>query len=196
MTYKSNAVDNIIALRLLTILCTPFEEFPAYKAGIIDNKGKYIVPVGKRTQEQKRNLTYLDRLMINVKKMINKLPGGENKLKNIVSAMILVKESYQQHTPVEMLTENQLTDIVNGYNTGDIRYQEIIRLWCDYIKQKEIREEIGVGAIDGGQGQPPTNNTSGIAMTQLPLGAKSAIARRKPHNAILGTISLDPNKDA
>jgi hypothetical protein len=110
--------------------------------------------------------------------------------------MILVKESYQQHTPVEMLTESQLTDIVNGYNTGNIRYQEIIRLWCDYIKQKEIREEIGAGAIGGGQGQPPTNNTSGIAMTQLPLGANSAIARRKPHNAILGTISLDPNKDA
>lgn len=78
----------------------------------------------------------------------------------------------------------------------NITDQEIIRLWCDYIKQKEIREEIGTGAIGGGQGQPPTNNTSGIAMTQLPLGAKSAIARRKPHNAILGTISLDPNKDA
>lgn len=77
MSYKSNpVVDNVIALRLLTILCTPFTEFPAYKAGIIDDKGRYIIPKSKRTSQQNKSLTYLDRLMINLKKIINKLPGG------------------------------------------------------------------------------------------------------------------------
>lgn len=62
MSYKSSPlVDNMIALRLLTILCTPFNEFPAYKAGLIDEKGKYIVPKSKQTPAQKRSLTYLDR---------------------------------------------------------------------------------------------------------------------------------------
>lgn len=192
MAYKSNAVDNLIALRLLTMLCTPFNEFPAYKLGVIDEKGKYIVPSNKRTYNQKRNLTYLDRLLINVKKMINRLPGGENKLKNLVSAMVLIKESYENHTIPEMLTEDQLTDIVNGYNTGDIRYQEIIRLWCDYIKQKQMREETGTGAIGGGSiHQPAANTTNGIAIPSLPLQRKQ-IARR---GAILGTIDLNDVKD-
>ena len=190
MTYKSNTIDNIVALRLLTILCTPFEEFPAYKLGIIDNKGKYIVPSYKRTPEQKRNLTYLDRLMINVKKMINHLPGGENKLKNIISAMVLVKESYENKTPAEMLTEDQLTDIVNGYSTGNIRYQKILKLWCDYIKEKEIREEMGIGAIGGtcmNAHQYPANVTAGIASADLPLVNKQPVRR----SAILGTVDIN-----
>ncbi len=198
MAYKSTPVDNIIALRLLTMLCTPFTEFPAYKSGVIDKNGKYIIKPNKRTPAQKRTLTYLDKLLINVKKMINKLPGGENKLKNIISAMVLIKECVEIHQPVELLTEDQLTDIVNGYNTGNIRYQQIISLWCDYIKEKEIREEMGAGAISGGSSNGgdivsvPTNNTSGIAMTQLPLRQplKDNLFRR---TAFMGVVNL--NKD-
>lgn len=178
MSYKSSPlVDNMIALRLLTILCTPFNEFPAYKAGLIDEKGKYIVPKSKQTPAQKRSLTYLDRLMINVKKLINKLPGGESKLKNIVSAMVLVKECYQNNVPEFTITQQMLVEKVEKYDIKNPEYQRVIDLWCQYIKQREMqKEEVSAAAIGGGSA--PTNNTSGIAITTLPLSTNSVVRRK------------------
>ena len=178
MSYKSSPlVDNMIALRLLTILCTPFNEFPAYKAGLIDEKGKYIVPKSKQTPAQKRSLTYLDRLMINVKKLINKLPGGESKLKNIVSAMVLVKECYQNNIPEFTITHQMLVEKVEKYDIKNPEYQKLIDLWCQYSKQQQKqKEEVGVAAISGGSA--PTNNTSGVAITTLPLSANSVVRRK------------------
>ena len=177
MSYKSSPlVDNMIALRLLAILCTPFNEFPAYKAGLIDEKGKYIVPKSKQTPAQKRSLTYLDRLMINVKKMINKLPGGESKLKNIVSAMVLVKECYQNNVPEFTITQQMLVEKVEKYDVKNPEYQRVIDLWCQYIKQREMqKEEVGAAAIGG---SAPANNTSGVAITTLPLSANSVVRRK------------------
>ena len=107
MAYTSHSfMDNAIALRLLVMLTTPFKEMDAYKAGVIDDKGKYIVKPNDRTAEQKKVLTYLDKLIINVKKMINKLPGGENNLKNIIAAMILIKENMEYENKVVLTEEN------------------------------------------------------------------------------------------
>lgn len=180
MSYKSSPlVDNMIALRLLTILCTPFNEFPAYKAGVIDEKGKYIVPKNKQTPAQKKTLTYLDRLMINIKKMINKLPGGESKLKNIVAAMVLIKECYENNVPDVSVNQKMLVEKVEQYDIKNPQYQRMIDLWCQYIKQQEMqKEEVGVGAIGGGAGRP-ANNTSGIAITTLPLSDNSIVRRKR-----------------
>lgn len=168
MAYRSSPIDNAIALRLLAILCTPFEEFPAYKSGVIDGKGKYIVPKSKRTSAQKRSLTYLDKLMINIKKMINKLPGGENKLKNVVTAMVLVKECLEEETDGIMLTEQYVEAVSNDIDYESDETHDIVNLWCEYLK---LREEMGSSAIVGG------NTTSGIDFYSLPL-SKDSIVRR------------------
>lgn len=179
MSYNSNPlIDNMIALRLLTMLCTPFNQFPAYKSGVIDEKGKYLIKSNKQTAAQKRTCTYLDRLIINVKKMINKLPGGESKLKNIVAAMVLIKESIDNNVPDYILTEQSLQNKVIQYNIANPQYQRMINLWCEYLKTKQQNEDVGVGAIGGGSGgNPPANNTSGIAITTLPLSQNSIVRR-------------------
>ncbi len=166
MPYQSHPiVDNGIALRLLYILCTPFNEFPAYKSGVIDDKGKYIVPKNKRTNAQKKSLTYLDRLMINIKKLINKLPGGENKLKNIVTAMFLIKECIEKDAnPDVFLTEEK----VNSVNVPKDEVHRIIKLWDDYCK-KGIEED-GEGGI--------ANTTSGVAIYSKPM-TSTVVRRRK-----------------
>lgn len=171
MAYKSTPIDNAIALRLLAILCTPFEEFPAYKSGVIDSKGKYIVPLSKRTPSQKRSLTYLDRLMINIKKMINKLPGGESKLKNIVTAMVLIKECTEAENDGILLTEEYTVKVRDGLDCTKDEYHNVVNLWCEYLK---LREEMGTQALSGSTN---VNTTSGIDWYSLPL-AKDSIVRR------------------
>lgn len=167
MAYTSHSVmDNAIALRLLVMLTTPFKEMDAYKSGIIDEKGKYIVKPNNRTAEQKRTLTYLDKLIINVKKMINKLPGGENNLKNIIAAMILIKENMEVENKI-VLTEENFSKIYDDVKYDDERVR-FIRTWCDYLK---LKEEIGTSAIGG---STPNNTTHGIANYDAPLGSQKS----------------------
>ena len=178
MAYSSSQVDNLIALRLLKILVTPFKEFPAYKSGVIDEKGKYIVPKDKRTKDQQKTLTYLDRLLINIKKLINKLPGGENKLKNLIAAMALIKECQQNDDDGELLTEQMIEQFVDQFNDNDANSRQLIQMWTTYLK---LKEQMGTSAISGSaQGdyhEPAANNTSGVQFYSLPISQH--IVRRK-----------------
>lgn len=191
-----NVANNLIALQLLTMLCTPFSEFPAYKTGVIDDKGNYLVRPEYRTLEQRKSIGYLDRLIINVKKLINKLPGGENKIKNIVAGMFLIRESvgrYRVGDSVLLEADEHLLDPFKEdlwalKDTRD-RYQasreQTLELWSEYCRIKEEAGAgggaggVGVGAMSGG-GEPcggtPTNATGGVAGYSLPLGS---VVRRK-----------------
>lgn len=179
-TNLSPHIKNAICFQMLLMLCTPFEQFPAYKAGVIDQNGKYLIPRNKRSTQQNKTVSYLDRLIINVKKIINKLPGGQNKLKNIVSAMVLVKQSYDNNVCPQNITKQSFDNVMDSFNTGQTRYQEMIDLWLRYLKdQRKRTEQVGVSAISsGGQpnGEAPTNNTSGVSFNSMPIGY---IARRQ-----------------
>lgn len=94
-------IDNVMAYKVLSMLVTPFTETDAYKLGIIDADGNNLIKSSKfETSEQKNAYTYLHRMVFNMKKIINKLPGGDSKLKNLTAAFFLVKESYVSRSPI------------------------------------------------------------------------------------------------
>jgi hypothetical protein len=80
------------------MLVTPFTETKAFKLGIIDKDGNNLIKTSKLQGEQKDAYTYLNRLVFNIKKILNRLPGGDNKTKNLIAALWLVKESYNSRT--------------------------------------------------------------------------------------------------
>ncbi len=43
----SRAVDLLIAYRVIKLLVTPFRNSPAFKQGIIDDKGKVLIEIKK-----------------------------------------------------------------------------------------------------------------------------------------------------
>jgi hypothetical protein len=116
-------VDNIVAYRILTMLVTPFTETDAYKLGIIDEYGDNLIKSKDLTTlEQKNAYTYLHRLVFNLKKIINKLPGGDSKLKNIVAAFFLIKEAYKNNERV--IREDQVHKILSLLEDGYILVEE------------------------------------------------------------------------
>lgn len=107
----SALVDNVIALKLLKMLVTPFDHTEAFKLGIIDAKGKVLRPASTlKTQEERNAYDYLDRLVFNVKRLVNKLPGGESQLKNLTAAYFMVKEKYEGKS--SYINEAQFTALV------------------------------------------------------------------------------------
>ena len=102
-------VSNLIAYKILSMIVTPFDKTDAYKQGIIDEKGKVLKKASSlRTTAEKSAFTYLHRLVFNMKRIINKLPGGETRTKNMIAAFFLIKESYSKSKVV--ITESRLEE--------------------------------------------------------------------------------------
>ena len=65
-------VDSVIALRILRILTTPFDQTDAYKLGIIDENGKELKRLSQLQQTNERDAyTILHRMIFRIKRIIN-----------------------------------------------------------------------------------------------------------------------------
>ena len=139
----SRIVDNLIAFRILKMLVTNFEDTAAYKLGIIDKKGKNIRKANTLQTSQERDAyTYLNRLVFNMKKIINKIPSGESKMKSLVAALWLVKEQYQSGSRSTALMQEKFDNIMKMLdNRVSLVEEEII--------VKKFLEEDGIANVTG-----------------------------------------------
>lgn len=136
-------IDNLIAYRVLSMLVKPFNETEAYKLGIIDDTGKNLIKARTfKTTEQKNAYTYLHRLVFNLKKLLNKLPGGESKLKNIVAAFFLIKEAYA--TKSISIDEQKLIYVVKLLDEGVVLAQEQLVV-DEFMLFEDIANVTGAG---------------------------------------------------
>lgn len=98
MGFLKRTGDLIYTFRFLTLLVTPFEKTEAYKAGIIDEKGKRLKSFNLDRMEDrekyKNAYTPFHRLVFNVKKLMGKAPGGRSRLASYAAALYLIKEKF------------------------------------------------------------------------------------------------------
>ena len=91
MGVLTKAADTVYTLRFLRLLTTPWEETGAFKAGLIDDEGNKIKK--PFTEKEKSVYNTFHRLVFNVKKLINKVPGGKSKIASYGAALYLIKEN-------------------------------------------------------------------------------------------------------
>ena len=101
----SSTVDLILIYQFLKRLTTPFDKTEAFKLGIIDKKGKKIKEPD--TKEEEEAYGYFDRLVFNIKKLIEKVPGGSSRLGSYAAALFLIRESIE---PKKNYTEKELVE--------------------------------------------------------------------------------------
>ena len=127
-------VDNVIAYRILSMLVKNFNDTQAYKLGIIDNKGKVLKKASQlKTSQERDAYTYLHRLVCNMKRIINRLPGGESKLKSMVTALFLIKEYYESNNRTTSLMEDRYKSLMEM----DLYLMEEELIVEKYIKDME-----------------------------------------------------------
>lgn len=169
-------VDNLIAFKILYMLVQPFTETQAFKLGIIDAEGKNLRKYSSlNTQQEREAYTYLQRLVFNMKRIINKLPGGESKLKSIVAAMYLVREFHETKQRSTSLMEERYVALLHKLETNNITLAEEELTVRKFLHQ--LQEE--------GEGGAPVNNTSGASVNEPKIYPKDIkkyrkIAKRKP----------------
>ena len=101
------AIDLFVTYRFLKILTTPFNKQDAYKLGIIDKDGnrkmgkpipgiKVSKPDPLKTSEEKAAYTILHKLIFNIKKLFNKVPGLKTKVGTYAAALYLLKDTFKE----------------------------------------------------------------------------------------------------
>lgn len=91
----SPTVDLYIVYQFIKRLSTPFDETEAYRLGLIDDKGKRLKKAS--TKEEKAAMTYFDRMIFNMKRLLAKVPGGNTRMGSYAAALLLLKEE-KEHT--------------------------------------------------------------------------------------------------
>ena len=106
MSILSRAADLGYAFRFLKLLTTPWNKLKAYELGIVDEKGKNLKKAKElKTKEEKSAYTIFHRLVFNIKRLLNKIPGGKSTLASYAAALYLIKE----HTG---MSEDKIEEII------------------------------------------------------------------------------------
>ena len=111
----SRAFDTFITYKIISTLATEWEDMPAFEHGIIDKKGKLLRKSNTlKTNDEKGAYTLFHRLVFNLKRLIQKLPGGSSKLASYTAGLFLIKEQI---------------DVDRLLNEGESYVEEILQDW-------------------------------------------------------------------
>ena len=123
-------VDLFLVYNMIKRLATPFNEWGAYKLGIIDERGNLLKSrKDLRTIKERNAFGLYDLMILKLKRLVEKVPGGKTRLGSYAAALYLVKEGklYNEETPDKILEE----EFMKHYTTLseddiNLRFEEIV----------------------------------------------------------------------
>lgn len=142
----NKAVDLYIIYQIIKRIGTPFEESEAFKAGLIDKKGKKLRKAS--SSEDKKALTYFDRFVFNIKRLLSRV-GLDSKMSNYAAALFMLKESQTGTIPSdELIIEGINREMQYLKENSDISYKEMFH---------EDAPAMATGAAVAGTGDDPVH---------------------------------------
>lgn len=96
-------VDLYLVYQFIKRLATKFETWEAYKTGVIDAEGNIITPKKDRTPEQRKSFGKYDLMILKLKKLLAKVPGGNTRLGTYAAALWLIKEHNDNPTEQQLV---------------------------------------------------------------------------------------------
>ena len=128
------AIDLFVTYRFIKLLVTPFEKTEAFQLGIIDEKGNRQLepgtnkPTTLRTTDEKNAYTILHKLVFNIKKIFEKVPGLRTKLGTYAAALFLLKDTFKESVDDPDVFEKEFMKYLkeNGIEIDDSINEEII----------------------------------------------------------------------
>jgi hypothetical protein len=147
-------VNAFLVYQFIKRLVTPFNKMPAYEAGLIDADGNFLKNRNSFNAEEKKKLQRFDVMIINLKKLIAKVPFGKTRIATIAAALYLIRSKPGKNVNEELVLDD--TSLEEGFNNI---MKEVEKIYED--------------------GTPAVNSTAGIAgLTPDTLGVPVAAAKR------------------
>lgn len=151
-----NIVDIYVVYQLVKKLTTPFVDTPAFKLGIIDKHGNVLRPRKTlKTQDELDAWTWLDVMLNNIKRLLVKVPGGQQQIFTYAAAYFMLREPIKKLRESVALDEQRLHEHFTG-STFHPYLQEAVQFVEDGLAAPT--NAAGSGAVAGigvgPQGQP------------------------------------------
>ncbi len=161
----ANIVADVTIYVILRKLVTPFIQMPAFRAGVIDDSGNFLVSRQEMTPQQIDACSLLDVMVINLKRLIGKLPGGRSQLASLAAAMFLIRQN-------KIVTEENLVNIL-------FTLEEDFMASVEQLMEDAPTMSASVGHIAGIGAKDPFD--VGVSKkAQMKYKMKNAMFRRKP----------------
>ena len=176
-------VDLFLVYSFIKRLVTPFKKWNAYKEGIIDEKGNILIKRKDFTKNnQKAAFGVFDQMILNLKKLLAKLPGGSTRLASYASALWLIKEQQRIEATNYLTEESVEEDLEEALERFLEEYGDVIA----EAAKKEVEEE-------------PVNNVGGGNIAGLGVGPqgepgvskKNQKKHKKRVRDLIGAIMVD-----
>ena len=108
---STGVVDMFMIYQFIKRLATPFNKWEAFKTGVIDAKGNIKILERRRTTQQRNSFKIFDLLVLRLKKLLEKIPGGRTRLASYAAALMLIKEDWGNKSEQQILHESNDTFI-------------------------------------------------------------------------------------
>lgn len=116
MGIVNQSIDVYYTYRFLRLLTTEWKDTDAFRLGIIDDNGKPLKkPSQLMTSDEKDAYTVFNRLVFNIKRLIETLPFGRTKTASFAAALYLIKEHCD-------MSDEDMSNILSaaGVNTNEL----------------------------------------------------------------------------
>ena len=160
-------IDSVMVFRVLKKMSTPFVQMESYKAGVIDKKGNVIVPKNKRTSEQNRAFSVMERMIIGLKRASD--PYSH------LSALKMIKEYVEDNSNEEtaqvLFEKMENHKMIKPVNHDLSTYEGFMDAVEETMAEMVSGAGIG-GRFDGMQSNAATNATGMAAPNGPPKKKK------------------------
>lgn len=144
--------DAVLTYQFIKKLTTPFNKMKAYQLGLIDDKGNFLKDRSEFRVDERNALGLFDVMIINLKKLIAKVPGGASRMGTVAATLFLLRSK-----PIR----------------EDISFDDLNKFVEEEFNR--IYSEISALSEDGA----PVNATTGIAgLTPNTLGVPVKAAQK------------------
>jgi hypothetical protein len=137
-------IDLFLVYQFVKRIITPFNKWPAYELGIIDDKGKVLIKKSSLDTEASKAWGYFDIMCANLKKILGKLPGGQTRIASIAAAAFLFKEHREKDYTDAKLLEEDFTAFLSSEELRDFLGEDMV----SSVPANAIQASGGATAID------------------------------------------------
>lgn len=143
----NSITDLYLTYSFLRKLTSSFETWKAFKLGVIDKNGNILIKKEDRDAWQKESLSHFDTVILNLRKVLAKLPGGSSNFARYSAALFLLKENENYDNLEEKFIEYLMTEMegapTNNAGSGNVAgfNGEVVSPLNKKIKKRKQLEE-------------------------------------------------------
>jgi len=98
--------DTFLCYQFLKRLTTPFDQWDAFKQGVIDKDGNILIKAAAyKTQTQADSFRNFDLMVLKLKHLIEKVPFGKARISSYIAALWFLRE-WNEDAPEDKLLES------------------------------------------------------------------------------------------